>query len=298
MGGGSYSFENRASRASTSSYYSATSESFASFSESTRLKKLHPTLNPYGVNIRECRDSEDHPAAIAVNLNLDLTGSMGDIPALLLNNGLPSIIDKLFKAGINDPAVVLNGIGDHECDQAPLQVGQFESSDQLLDEMLTNMWHERGGGANAGESYLLAWYHAAKHTDLDCLNKRNQKGILVTIGDEPSLKFIKSNDIHRLYGSADTGGQGVSDISALNMANEKYHILHINMQTSTGATRSTMNYWDSLKNDAPFLEVMQCADYLNIPSMIADFVISRSVVVQSELNNSQNSSPSDPWSKL
>ena len=58
-----------------------------------------------------------------------------------------------------------------KCDSAPLQVGQFESSDELLDKWLTNIYFEAGGGGNGGESYALAWYFAALKTATDSMEK-------------------------------------------------------------------------------------------------------------------------------
>ena len=69
-------------------------------------------------------------------------------------------MDKIIQSGIKDPQVLFLAIGDHECDTSPLQVGQFESSDELLEHWLTHVWLEGGGGGNRGESYALAWHFA------------------------------------------------------------------------------------------------------------------------------------------
>jgi hypothetical protein len=54
---------------------------------------------------------------------------------------------------------------------------------------------------NAGESYLLAWYFAAFHTRTDAFEKRNQKGILFTVGDEPCLKVLPASAIREIMGT-------------------------------------------------------------------------------------------------
>src|SRR5690606_5631209 len=100
-------------------------------------------------------------------------------------------------------SVLFLAIGDHETDSAPLQVGQFESGDAELDLWLTRTWLEGKGGANSGESYLLAWYFASKFTKLDSLDKRGQKGFLFTIGDEPGLSILPKRAINEIMNDGD-----------------------------------------------------------------------------------------------
>ena len=85
---------------------------------------------------------------------------MGHVPHALVQDGLPHIMETILKKGVEDPQVLFLAIGDHTCDEAPLQVGQFESSDELLDRWLTDVYLEGHGGGNDGESYMLAWYFA------------------------------------------------------------------------------------------------------------------------------------------
>ena len=72
---------------------------------------------------------------------------------------------------------------DATCDRVPLQVGQFES-DNRMDEHLGNMVLEGGGGGQMTESYELAMYFMARHTAIDCHEKRRRRGYLFIIGDE------------------------------------------------------------------------------------------------------------------
>ncbi|MCB9632017.1 MAG: hypothetical protein H6721_07780 [Sandaracinus sp.] len=41
---------------------------------------IHPKMNPFGVKVRECRDSADHPRSLGVVFALDVSGSMGRSP--------------------------------------------------------------------------------------------------------------------------------------------------------------------------------------------------------------------------
>src|ERR1700690_3760507 len=136
MGSGGYSTSDRTLRAASMGFHTKpTSEIF-------KEKTINTAMNPSGVKIRESRDSKEHPNSLAIILALDVTGSMGSIPHHLVKDGLPSVMEDIIKAGIKDPQVLFLGIGDHECDNFPLQVSQFESSDELLDKWLTTIYLE------------------------------------------------------------------------------------------------------------------------------------------------------------
>lgn len=245
MGGGSYSFVGRASRSAEKNYSTASGTSISVHFEQKTKGRIHEIFDPKGVVIRESRDSDGHPNSYAIIIALDVTGSMGEIPALLLRDGLPHIIQKIFEAGIPDPQVAFVAIGDHECDKYPLQIGQFESSDEKLDDSLTKVYPEGGGGGNAGESYLLAWYHAAFHTDIDCFNKRNQKGLLITIGDEPCLETLPANVIKGLYGTSEARDWTAKKL--FEAACEKYDVYHINVNsTRAGSMNYNPTKWKSI----------------------------------------------------
>ncbi len=87
----------------------------------------HEMMNPHGVTVRESRDSESHPESLAIIFALDVSGSMGEIPATLAKQTLPAFMKAMLDAGIADPQVLFMGIGYAGGDAAPLQVGQFES---------------------------------------------------------------------------------------------------------------------------------------------------------------------------
>jgi hypothetical protein len=242
MGGGTYSYSSRTLRASSSGYDTKSAQ------EIFTSRNINSAMNPFGVQIRESRDSAEHPNSLSIVLGLDVTGSMGSVPHFLVKEGLPLIMDNIIKSGIPDPQVLFLGIGDHECDKAPLQVGQFESSDALLDKWLTDIWLEGGGGGNGGESYLLAWYFASFHTAIDCFEKRNQKGILFTIGDEPTLKEIPANVLKNIMG--DGQYEKYTADALISKASEKYDIYHIHIkETSSGSRQFVMDGWKQLLAD-------------------------------------------------
>jgi hypothetical protein len=225
MGGGpSYSVESRSFRATSEGYFTKSTQ------EVFKQKRLHPKMDPAQAWLRESRDSENHPNSLAIVIALDVTGSMGHIPHELCKDGLPTVIGTIMQAGVEHPQVLFLAIGDHECDTSPLQVGQFETSDDLMDFWLTNVYLEGGGGPNGGESYSLAHYFVGHHTSIDCFEKRKQKGFLFTIGDEPNLlnypesmfKHLMEKGQHRKYTAKEL----------VEKAMETYFVYHIHLASS------------------------------------------------------------------
>ncbi len=161
--------------------------------------KCHPLMNPHGVKFRESRDSAEHPNSIGILFALDVSGSMGEIPKQLATQTLPSFMKTLLEAGVTDPQILFMAVGNAVSDAAPLQVGQFESTEKLMDTWLVNMYLE-GGGSGGNESYELAMYFAARHTDMDCVRKRNHKGYFFVTGDEPTNPNVLKNEVKHLIG--------------------------------------------------------------------------------------------------
>lgn len=165
-----------------------------------KQKQTHALMSPYGVKLRESRDSAAHPSSVGIVLALDVTGSMGQIPDLLARRELPGFVKLLMDHGVRDPQVLFMAVGDAFGDQAPLQVGQFESTAELMDQWLTWTWLEGGGGQGTQESYELALYFAARHTDLDCWTKRRKRGYLFMTGDERPYPRLSQQVVRSVIG--------------------------------------------------------------------------------------------------
>lgn len=160
---------------------------------------VHPKMNPRGLQFRESRDSATHPCSHAVAVLFDVTGSMQDVPRILQAN-LPRLMGLLIRKGYLDhPQILIGAIGDATCDTAPLQVGQFESGIEI-EEDLGKLFLEGGGGGQTTESYELAMYFMARHTQIDCYEKRGQRGYLFIIGDENPYPQLKRAEVRRLIG--------------------------------------------------------------------------------------------------
>jgi len=181
---------------------------------------IHKDMVPYNVT-RECVDSEEHPNTIPVILALDLTGSMGGA-CVKTAQSLNKIMTMLYEK-FTDIEFLVMGVGDLECDRAPVQVSQFES-DVRIAEHTDKLYMEHGGGGNGYESYTAAWYFGLKHTKLDCW-KRGKKGIIITMGDEPLNPILYKRNIRGVFG--DTPEADVKTEDLYKMATEKFDIYHI-----------------------------------------------------------------------
>jgi hypothetical protein len=160
----------------------------------------HPLMNPRGIKARESRDSAEHPASISVVFALDVTGSMGEIPARLAKHELPHFMKLLLDCKIPDPQLLFMAVGDATSDDAPLQVGQFESTAELMDQWLTWSFLEGKGGGQGQESYELALYLLATHTAMDCWIKRKKRGYLLMTGDELPYPAVSKHQVDALIG--------------------------------------------------------------------------------------------------
>lgn len=160
----------------------------------------HPLMNPKGVRLRESRDSAEHPQSLAVVFALDVTGSMGDIPRLLATQQLPKFMKVLTDCKVPDPQLLFAAVGDATSDRSPLQVGQFESTAELMDQWLTWCHLEGGGGGTGQESYELALYFLALHTEMDCWTKRQKRGYLFMTGDEQPYPILSRHVVEAVVG--------------------------------------------------------------------------------------------------
>lgn len=187
--------------------------------------QCHALMNPKGLKVRECRDSADHPNTLGIVFALDVTGSMGDIPHLLAKQELPNLMKLLNACGEADPQVMFMAVGDATSDHASLQVGQFESTAELMDQWLTWSYLEGGGGGSGQESYELAFYIAAQHTDMDNWVKRKKKGYLFMTGDELPYPAVSRHQIEALVGEKLDEDIPIEEVIAA--AAESYHLFFL-----------------------------------------------------------------------
>jgi hypothetical protein len=181
-----------------SRYRAATGTSAFAYSDGG-ARTVHPALDPHGVTARESRDSNEHPQSLAISVLFDVTGSMGYVPRVLQQK-LPKLLGLLLRKGYaTDPQIMFGAIGDATCYRVPLQIGQFES-DNRMDDDLSRIVLEGGGGGQMTESYELALYFMARHTSIDCFSKRGRRGYLFLIGDEMAYPRVKAREVRGVIG--------------------------------------------------------------------------------------------------
>lgn len=222
---------------------------------------------PVGIDIRESRDSDEHPTSLAVMVWLDVTGSMGRIPEDIIRNELGTLMSTIIDNGVEHPQVLMGAIGDHISDKVPLQVGQFESDATNLTKWLESIFVEGNGGGQVMESYLMAWLIAGRHTSIDCFEKRNEKGFLITIGDEKSWDKISGEHLKKWLGYAQA--DEVTDVQLLEEAQRLYNVYHIHV--NEGSYRDypeVLNYWKNLLGE----RFIVLNDYHSICATIATLI--------------------------
>jgi hypothetical protein len=266
MGGGFYN----------SSTYDSLRKSYSKKSTddiftSNKTKKVDSDMDPTNLNVRESRDSADHPHSLAIMIALDETGSMGDIPNIIAREKMGKLMGTLVDNGVGDAHVMFLGIGDHEMDRYPLQVGQFEAETTLLDKWLTSIYLEGGGGGNGAESYLLAYLVAGRHTSIDCFEKRGQKGFLFTIGDERSLNNVPADYLTNVLGYKEASNVSIDQL--LQEAQRMYHVFHIHIEegsynSSTPSGKDVIDFWKSKLGE----RVLILDDYDKLCEVIATIV--------------------------
>jgi hypothetical protein len=112
-----------------------------------------------------------------------------------------------------------------------------------MDQHLENMVLEGGGGGTKRESYELMLYVAARHTSIDCWEKRGRKGYLFMIGDEMAYPVVKRDTVDRLIGPGRLQGDlPLEDVIA--EVGRRYHLYFvIPGQASWGGDKEVLDFW-------------------------------------------------------
>lgn len=180
---------------------------------------------PKGIN-RESRDSSLHPRSRAMVIGLDTTGSMDRI-AVNIAKKFNVVADNLYtNLPVEDPQLMFAFIDDTISMPRvdPLQVTQFEVDTKII-QQLTDLHFTGHGGGNSWESYPLLWYFCARHTSIDCYEKRGEKGFLATLGDDGFPEYLTRQEIYDVFGDTIQEDIKVSDL--LQELNKKYEVYHI-----------------------------------------------------------------------
>lgn len=226
--------------------------------------RMNPAFDPSKIKLpREARDSAESPHSRGIILAEDVTGSMGRYLLSLIKEEFPRLIKLVYESVSFNPHIMFMGVGDVEYDVAPLQVTQFETDLRILDQ-LQSIFLERGGGPNSYESYTLPWYFAAKHTSMDCYEKRGEKGFIFTFGDEKPNPFLTSSHISKVFGENSSIDKRKSfAMDCLEMATEKFNCYHIILH-GTGYYSGIVTDWRNLMGG----NACDLSDHTKIPELI------------------------------
>lgn len=204
-------------------------------------------MDPKGLKFRESRDSATHPRALPIVFCLDQTGSMNDIPKDMAKNDLPGFMQSILDQGVEDPQVLFMAVGDMtNRERAPVQIGQFESESeaQLMDQWLTLVDLVGNGGGNGGESYELAAYTIARHTQHDHYEKRGLKGYVFMTGDDAAFPEVRADQVRSLLG--DDLRENIRTEEIFRELREKYEVFFI---IPAGHDNHTAAGWRTLLGD-------------------------------------------------
>ncbi|WP_131741281.1 hypothetical protein [Actinomadura roseirufa] len=240
MGSGHWSTDVYTARAG---YRASTGASAFAYSDGGATT-VHPDLDPRGVTARESRDSDDHPESLAIAVLFDVTGSMRGVPRTLQTK-LPDLLGLLLRKGyVEHPHILFGAVGDATCDRAPLQIGQFEA-DNRMDDDLGKILLEGGGGGQMTESYELAMYFMARHTAIDCYEKRGRRGYLFMIGDELAYPRVKRHEV-----AAVIGDEPAEDLPLAALVGELQRMYEVYYIIPEGAghagSRKLRDFWQDL----------------------------------------------------
>lgn len=188
---------------------------------------VHEALDPTKLKngVREARDSPEHPNSVPLLFGIDVTGSQRRVPHLVQTKLGALMTTILTKGYLVDPQILFAAIGDSRDDQAPLQVGQFESGLEMDDD-LTRIWIEGQGGGSGEEGYEMFLLFAARHTATDAWEKRQRKGYLFMTGDELPYTEASPDSIFRVFGG-ERPTKGIPLETILKEVLERYHVYFV-----------------------------------------------------------------------
>jgi len=240
--------------------------------EQNKLRTAHDSMIPSRrenkAHLRESRDSLAHPQSIPVIIELDITGSMGDIPEQMIKYGLPKMVARMKELGIMDPQVLIIAVGDsiNDNDNGVFQLGQFESGDAEMDMWLKRIWISGKGGGNHGESYLWAHYYALNHIETDNWDKRKEKGFIFSIGDDHCHPKLSNYEMDEVMGYL-SKGEGVDADKVIQAVKEKWNVYHLDLSRGT-----CVSSWSKLIGRENVIDNIPRTDYEGMAKRIAETV--------------------------
>ena len=127
----------------------------------------------------------------------------------------------MLQGYLSDPAVSFCAIGDATCDNAPLQIAEFGQGKQI-DQLISKIYLEGGGGGGYSESYELAAYFYSKHYEHDNV----ELPFFFVTGDEKFYDTVNASIIKDVFGKSCQGTQ-VRAKDIWDDIKTKFNVFHI-----------------------------------------------------------------------
>ena len=227
--------------------------------------KIDKKYDPKYIKVRESFDSADHPVTTPIIIGLDVTGSMSDLLDVTAKRLGEMVKDIIERQPVEGPQIMFCAVGDSRCDRSPLQVTQFESDIRIASQ-LTELWFERGGGGNNFESYPLVWYLAANKTKTDAWEKRQQKGIIFTLGDDGFPEKLLAKEIEKVFG--DYVREDINTEALLAQVSRHYDVFHLMVMDRRSESTVKLPKWRELMGE----RAIAVTDVNAIPEIIVSLL--------------------------
>ncbi|SFW45912.1 hypothetical protein [Ruminococcus flavefaciens] len=230
-----------------------------------KATSIDPKYDPKKIKFRESLDSADHPVTTPIIIGLDVTGSMSDLLDVTAKRLGEMVKDIIERQPVEGPQIMFCAVGDSRCDRSPLQATQFESDIRIASQ-LTELWFERGGGGNNFESYPLVWYLAANKTKTDAWNKRRQKGVIFTLGDDGFPEKLLAKEIERVFG--DYVKEDIDTEALLAQVSRRYDVFHLMVMDRRNESVVKLPKWRKLMGE----RAISVTDVNAIPEIIVSLL--------------------------
>lgn len=222
-------------------------------------------MNTYG---GVCFSKDDTRERRAVILALDITDSMRNNFQEIVTKQFPKIFDELGKQEKTEHHFMIMGVGDvNDSSSKAFQTSEFVTSAEALSELQSIVVGGSNEG-NAAESYILPWYFAAKHTSIDCFEKRGKKGFLFTFGDDGPAPSITEHEAKEVLGiHEEFGKRKLTARECLDMAQKNYECYHFIVK-GDAYNAEVVRRWKELLGDHVYI-----VDNLNIAETVIQIIL-------------------------